>query len=120
MAANYNDGTVKYGSRTIASVTGMKTYVCRSITVRRPEERIEDVDEIGEPQGSVGVPGFVSGSAVLQLSNASADPPDAGDTFTTTFDSGIGAETFYFGSVEATEEQKAQKLCTVEFHKKYN
>ena len=117
MSAIQDDGSVQYGSRVITTVTGMETFVARNVEVTRPSTTIEVMDEAGEPDSQVTIPGFVTGTATLQLDR---DPPALGDTFTSTFDSGIGSETFYVAEYGQTEEQQGQKLVNITFRKKYN
>lgn len=114
----YNDGTVQYGSRvfTINSVA----YVADNISVNRPTKEIERTNQIGEPSGSVGVAGFVSGSATLQLASGATVEPTAGQTFAVTFDSGIGAETFFVTSPSRAETKDGEIKLNITFKKKYN
>ncbi len=114
----FNDGTVQYGSR-VLTINGV-TYVADNITVNRPTKRIERTDQIGEPSGSVGVAGFVTGSCQLQIATSSTAEPQGGYTFTVTLDATIGAETFYIESPGRTENKDAEKKINVTFVKKYN
>lgn len=114
----FNDGTVQYGSRVLT--IGGVAYVADNITVNRPTKPIERTNEIGEPSGSVGVAGFVTGSATIQLASSSTVEPAGGATFTVTFDGTIGAETFYTTSPARTENKDAEKKINITFTKKYN
>lgn len=118
MAAQFNDGTVQYASRvlTIASVP----FVADNISVNRPSKSIKRTNELGEPSGSVGVADFVEGSATLQLATGSVAEPQAGQTFTITFDATIGSETFYIMSPGRVEQKDSEKKINVTFIKKYN
>lgn len=114
----YNDGTVQYGSR-VLTINAI-AYVADNITVNRPTKEIDRTNEIGEPSGSVGVAGFVTGSATLQLASGSTAEPQGGNTFAVTFDATIGAETFYITSPGRSEGQATEKKINVTFKKKYN
>lgn len=118
MSAQYNDGTVQYGSRVLT--INAVTYVADNISVTRPTKEIERSNEIGEPSGSVGVPGFVNGSATLQLASGSTAEPQGGMTFTVTFDSAIGAETFYVTGPGRVENKEGEKKINITFKKKIN
>lgn len=117
MAAVYNDGTVNYGTRvlTIATVA----YVSDNVSVNRPTKAIDRTNALGEPSGSVGVADFITGSATVQLTTDGVEPEN-GQTFTETFDTSTGAETFYVTSVSRAESKDAEKKVTINFKKKYN
>ena len=75
MSAQYNDGTVQYGSRSVVvkkadGTTTRATYVFDNITIRRPTKKILRTQQLGEPSGSVGVADFVEGSGQYQLATA--------------------------------------------------
>lgn len=114
----WNDGTVQYASR-VLTINGV-AYVADNITVNRPTKKIERTNEIGEPSGSVGVAGFVTGSATLQKASSSTAEPQGGYTFAVTFDATIGAETFFVSSPGRTENKDAELKFNVTFEKKYN
>lgn len=120
MSALHNDGTVQYASR-VLSINSVN-YVADNITVNRPVKRILRTNELGEPSGSVGVADFVTGSATLQLASGSTAEPQSGSTytFTVTFDTAIGAETFYVSGVDRSENKDAEKKINIQFIKKYN
>ena len=76
MAAQFNDGTVQYGSRVwlikqANGTTTRDTFVADNISVNRPTKAIKRTQELGEPSGSVGVADFVEGSATLQIASGS-------------------------------------------------
>ena len=118
MAAIYNDGTIVYGSRvlTINSVA----YVADNLTISRPTKSVDRTNDLGEPSGSVGIADFVTGSATVQMASSSVVEPENGTSFTDTFDTTIGAETFYVTSCTRNESKDAEKKCSINFKKKYN
>jgi hypothetical protein len=118
MAATYNDGTVQYGSRSLT--INAVAYVADNITVNRPSKAVDRTNNLGEPTGSVGIADFVTGSCTLQLAADATAEPTNGLTFATTFDSGIGSETFYLTSVSRAEVKDGEKKINVTFKKKYN
>jgi hypothetical protein len=117
MAAFKNDGTVQYGSRvlTINSVA----YIAENVTVSRPGITIERKSELDEPNGQVSYAGFVTGSATLQLASGSTVIPVQGLSFSTTFVTSIGSETFYLDSVDQPESQGSAKTVGISFRKTY-
>lgn len=113
-----NDGTVQYGSRvlTINSVS----YIAEQIEVRRPTVIIERRSELNAPNGQVQTDDFVTGTATLQLASGSIVIPENGLTFSTTFVTAIGAETFFLSEIGQPESQGDAKKVTISFRKKYN
>lgn len=120
MAVIANDGSVQYGSRTVQiPVTTGDTFVADNIEVTRATKIIEQTDEIDEPSGQVVVADFVTGNMTIQAL-ASTAPPQLGETFSDTFDSDVGAETFYVTEVSQVEDKGSEKKYNVQFRKKYN
>lgn len=126
MSAPFNDGAIPYGSR-ILSITNalMGTpaavdFIAESITLTRPTTIIERKGAVDEPTGQVGVAGFVTGSATLQLPVTASIPPNLGATFPTTWDSVTGVENFIVSEVGQVETQGDAKKVNVSFRKKYN
>ena len=115
---SFSDGSIQAGARTlqIPPSTGA-TYVAESFNVRRPSNNIDQNDENNEPRKAKYTDGWVEGDAVLQLDT---DAPAKGETFTTTVDSTIGAETFYITSVGQQESQGDYKKLPITFRKKVN
>ncbi|SRR6266568_1671721 len=107
-----NDGSIPYGSRvlTINSVT----YVADNLIITRPRKMIERTNHLDVPSGQVSVPGFVSGTATLQLSTDGAVPL-ADDTFSDTFVTSIGAETFFLTDIGQPESKDAERKVDVSF-----
>lgn len=134
MSAQYNDGSVPYGSR-VEAVSRPATlpggsnprgtfsnvsYVFENITVNRPTFIIKRYDEARNPSASVGIDDFVEGSAVVQLATSSTKELAAGDTFSDTFDQGLGAENFIIHSVDQTLTQGDYRKQPIRFIKKLN
>jgi hypothetical protein len=117
MAATYNDGTVAYGSRviTINSVA----FVADNINVTRPTKAVDRTNELGEPSGSVGIADFVTMTAQLQLADTLVEPENGQTTAALTFDTSIGAETFFVTSVGRAEVKDGETKVNVSFKKKY-
>lgn len=119
----WNDGSIPYGARLETfsrSAVSLGSYVCENISLNRPTNPIERRDETGGPNGSVGVPNFVTGSATVQLATTSSKQLRPGDTFTDTFDGDLGAENFIVESTDQPEGQTDYKKMNIRFRKKYN
>lgn len=116
--ATYNDGNVPYGS--VVVTIGGTPYVAESVTTTEPSTIIERMDEDGDPSGQVIIPGFVNGSAVLQLATTSTLCPTVGATFTLTRPgtpaSTIGCVISEVG--EALAQNDAKKV-NINFRKRY-
>lgn len=119
MAAIHNDGSVPYGSVELTIPTAGTAYVARNVTVTRPTKKLEQNNHLGEPKGFVLVAGFVTASANIQLDNGDTIPA-LGDTFTHTFDSEIGSETFVISSVGTPLDAEGLKFVDISFDKAYN
>src|SRR5689334_15403512 len=113
MSAFKNDGSIPYASRvvTINSVA----YIAENISVKRPAVIIERRNELNEPSGWVGIADFITGTATLQMASTSTAQPPAGQTFSTTFDATIGAETFVITEIDKSESQGDAKKFEVTF-----
>ncbi len=130
MAAAWNDGTVRYGSRvlTITDTVGNTygSYVCDSISMNRPATVIERTDQLGEPSGSVGVNKFVNGSVSgAQFASGTAKQPLNGYTCTFTADPAPGTavpapETFFIRDVSVSENKDSETKFNFNLTKKYN
>jgi hypothetical protein len=120
---NWNDGTIPYGTRTEVVNRGgspQGTYVFEQLQITRPTNVIRRKDQTGQPNGSVGQPDFVTGTATVQIPTSASNGILPGDTFTDTFDSSLSAETFILSEIGQPEEQTAYKKFTVQFIKRYN
>lgn len=116
----YNDSNVPYGAR-VLSITNPSgspiNYVCEQISVDRPVTIIERFDELGAPNGQVGVPKFVTGSATLQLATSLTVVPLAGATFSTTFAVAGSPENCVIHQVTQPENQMSAKTLSITFRK---
>lgn len=122
-AAFYNDGSIPYGARLETfsrSGSGIGSYVLENVTIKRKSKLISRYDELGAPDGSVGVFDFDEGSAVAQLATSGSTPLRRGDTFTDTFDAGTGAEKWFVTEVDQPESQNEYKKQSVNFRKAYH
>ncbi len=123
IASFYNDGAIPYGSRPETFSRGgvsLGAYVLENLSINRPGKIIKRYDELGGPNGSVGVPDFVNGSATAQEATSSAKPLRPGDQFTDTFDGDLGAETWFITDTDQPEGQNEYKKYHIKFIKKYN
>jgi len=120
MAAIHNDGTVQYGSVVLTIPTAGVTYIANQCEVTRPTKIIQRLNELGEPSGWVSVSDFATGTATLQLASGSTVYPQLGDTFTHTFDSEIGSESWNVTQTGQPLTAEGQKFITITFNKKYN
>lgn len=111
----YNDGTLPYGSQTL-NINAV-VYVAESFEVNESSSTIERMDETGDPSGQVTVPGFTTGSALIQLDNAEVAPL-IGDTFIGTV-RGANAN-FYVSEVGIPESQGEAKKVNISFRLRYN
>ena len=109
MAAT-EDNTTIYGS--VVLTINTETFIAETIEVSRPMKKIRRYDQIGEAAGSVYLNDFIEGTATLQVEN---DPPLKGESFTTTLDAGIGAETFYVTSVTNALSADDIQKCNISF-----
>ncbi|MEM6884780.1 MAG: hypothetical protein AAF571_07080 [Verrucomicrobiota bacterium] len=113
-----NDGSIPYGSRVIT--INLVTYVADNIEVQRPTKEILRTDEVDEPSGAVTYADFVTGSATLQMATSSTAMPPLGQTFTETFDTTVGSETFIIKNVSQPFEKGGERKVSIEFRKAYN
>lgn len=120
MAVIHNDGTVQYGSVVLTIPTSGVTYVANQCEVTRPTKKITRVNELGEPSGWATVADFATGSATLQLASGSTVYPQIGDTFTHTFDTETGSESWNVTQTSQPLTAEGQRFITINFDKKYN
>ena len=100
-----------YGSRilTINSVA----YKVNTITIDRPVTEAEDNLETGNPGRKRSTAQRATFTAELQLATSSTVYPARGQTFTDTFDSQFGAETFVVDVVTANESNDPGAIRTL-------
>lgn len=87
------DGSPGYGSRVITFATA-GAFIAENIDIQRPVSTARDRKTSGEPNRSRYTVDFISLTATLQAPAGSSGWPQFGDTFTDTFDTNYGAETF--------------------------
>jgi hypothetical protein len=112
MAAFYNDGSVPYGSVTL-SINSI-TYIADNIADNEPGKVIERTNHIDEPSGWVGVPGFIVGSATLQLATSSTTAPTRGVTFA------YGGSSWAVTDVDKPKEKACDWKVNINFRKIIN
>ena len=86
------DGSQPYGSRTL-TINGV-AYKANNIQIQRPTTDVEDQSTDGTPGRARYTRQRATLTAELQLATSSTAYPIFGNTFSATFDSNIGSETF--------------------------
>jgi hypothetical protein len=120
---NWNDGAILYGSRQETIYNGaasVGTYILENVSVTRPTNTLKRKDQTGAPLGSVGQPEFITLTATIQICVSATPPVQPGYTFTDTFDTAIGPETFIITETTQPEGQMEYKKQTLNAIKKYN
>lgn len=135
MSAFKNDGTIPYGSQVLSigtlvpgatpTISSGVSYVADNISISRPGKTIERTNQLDEPSGQVSYPGFVTGSATLQLATTSTLVPLHGKHFVlTVFDTDGDAdndvEAFYIDSVDQPISKDSETKVNITFRKAYN
>lgn len=142
--ANWNDGAVPYGARTVVFyrqttagnwTTKLGTYVLEGITPTRTSRVGKRYDEVAQPNGSFGVEDFTEATTVVQLATAVGNgtggttiPIRPGDAFATVLDPSspalpnmtTSAESFIVTKADAPEGQLEYKRQNVSIQKLYN
>ncbi len=83
MSANFNDGSIPYGSVTLvllattAATTGT-TYVADSIEFHEPSKEILRTNQLDEPSGSLDYNDFARATATLQRGTSTSNAPTKG------------------------------------------
>lgn len=114
--AEYNDGAIPHGSRiiTINSVA----YAAESFEISEPTATVERMNVVtNNPAGQVTFPGFITGSAVLQLDNAEIAPPQFANFIAPI--RGTNAN-FYVTDVGTPEALGEAKKVNISFRKAVN
>jgi len=117
MAASFQDGGHPYGS--FVATIGALPYVAESASLNIPTTVVEVTNQLGEPSGFIGIPGFVSGSASLQLATNSYPIPTLGAIFTYAFISGT-VQTWVVANVGETLAQQDIIKVNIDFRKRIN
>ena len=100
-----------YGSRvvTIASVG----YIANNFSVSDPLNVIERTDELGAPNGAIGIDQVKTGSAQLQMATTSTSYPVKGAEFSAAVNG--TATTFFLTEVGMPEEAAGFKVADISF-----
>lgn len=83
MSDPYVDGAVPFGSR--VETIRDTPIIFENVSIKKPSKVIERHDQIGRPNGWVSVPGFITGTATVQVPTEAFVGPNIGDSFTDTF-----------------------------------
>lgn len=124
MSANYNDGSIPYGSEVITlqattTATTGTVYIADNVNYSLPSKRIERTDQNDEPSGQVSYNGFASLTTTLQRATTSTPVPTRG--YVASFLQPGGTSAWYYCDTVDTPEakDKANEFnCT--FFKKIN
>jgi len=103
--------TLPYGSRALA--LGGVTYIANSFSTSSSLQVIDRQDELGAPNGAVGIRQPITGSASLQLATSSTAIPDPGDSFAITVDA--VSLTFFITERSMPESQNGFKMVDISF-----
>lgn len=79
MSNFYNDNNIPYGVPVVT--IGSIGYIAESIELNRASKIIERTDGNDEPSGWIGIPGFDTGSALVQVATPGQAIPTRGVTF---------------------------------------
>jgi len=105
------DGSMPYGSRTLT--INAVTYKVNSLDIDRPTATAEDNNTDGSPNRARWTAQRSTLAAELQLATGSTAYPQFGQTFTDTFDSNYGAETFVVTAAAYSESNDPGEIRTV-------
>ena len=105
------DGSMAYGSRviTINSIA----YVMNSLSVETSTNEAADFNSDGTPNRIRKTRGARKWSGELQLATSSTARPKFGDTFTATYDSSYGSETYMLDDVPYEEDNNANSIRVI-------
>lgn len=115
------DGSPGYGSRLLTFSTA-GAYLAENISISRPFSEATDLKTTGEPNRSRYTQGKATMTATLQAPSGASGWPQAGETFTATFDSNYGAETYVVMWVpyEETNDPGSLRKINIEARKVIN
>lgn len=99
--------SLPYGSRVIT--IGGLAYVAQNFSTDQSLNVIERTDELGAPNGAVGIQTARTGSAQLQLATSAITVPSAGDEFS------AKSITWFLTQVGEPEEASSFKVVDVSF-----
>lgn len=100
-----------YGSR-VLTINAIG-YIAQNFSVNQGLNVIERMDQIGAPNGAVGIQTARTGSAQLQIALSSTTFPTAGLEFGTSIDG--ATVTFFLTSVGRPEEAQSFKVADISF-----
>jgi len=103
--------TLPYGSRVVT--IGAVGYIANSFSPSQSLQVIERQNELGAPNGAVGIRVARTGSTSLQLASTSTTAPAVGDEFSATVAG--SAITFFLTEVGLPESQNGFKTVEVSF-----
>lgn len=126
-----NDGAVQYGSRVMtigkaSGGTGGATYVAENFSIDRPTKVVERTNHLDKPNGQAIYESFITGSATVQLADATTEEPHNGWQFTETIVKDDGTtpvavvEVFIISHVGRAETVNGEKKISISFRKKIN
>ena len=105
------DGAMAYGSRTLT--INAVTYKVVSLDIARPTVAAEDNLQTSAPGRKRWTGQRAQLTATLQLATGSTAYPQFGNTFTDTFDSNYGSETFVITEPPYSESNDPGEIRTV-------
>ena len=103
--------TLPYGSRVLT--ISAASYIANSFSTSNALQVIERQDELGAPNGAVGIRQPITGSASLQFATSSTMIPDPGDQFNVTLDA--VSVTFFITERSMPESQNGFKTVDISF-----
>lgn len=99
--------TLPYGSRIVT--VGSVGYIANNFSVSQSLNVIERQNELGAPNGAVGIQTARTGSAQLQLATSSTTACAAGDVLT------VDSVGYFITEVSKPEEQQGFKVLDISF-----
>ena len=103
--------TLPYGSRVVT--IGSTGYIAQSFSVSESLNVIERTDELGAPNGAVGIQQARTGSAQLQLATSATTYPGYGDAFSSSVKG--ASVTFFITESSMPEEAQGFKVVDISF-----
>lgn len=105
------DGTQAYGS--VIITVNANPFTINNFRVTRPATEAKDFKYQGDPNRLRKTVDVITFTGDLQLAASNTTYPQFGDTFTGTFDSNYGAETFCFDPPAFEMSNQAGQIRTV-------